>query len=451
MNEPSLDEPSRKRRSPRTFPKVSLAIIVVSTVLIAVMASVNQSSDTEMQAAAAGEELEMQLRQIGAQYKLTGADPETALEALEAEFEGDAERRQIALFWAAMADGEHRTSRELRALELLDATGSSAESPLIRRAVTAPQTINGRDQLTVTRATGVAGELALVHTLANDTPEKQAAWNPVVRGVMFAGLVLVAYVLAFFAGLFGLWRLWRRSQAGEQISRLSMSRIDSNIYLEAFAVFVATDALLNILATVIAGASWAWFIGLFQLISLPLGILWPTFRGVRWTDIRKDLGLHRGAGFFREIGAGLWGYCLVLPVFAIGVATTTALSSFVSANAEGAALPTHPDAVGLDGLASWLVFAGLASILAPLAEETLFRGALYRSARGYMSAFVSAVLVSAVFALMHPQGWIAVPALTALAIGFAGLREWRGSLIAPITAHALHNTLLVAVLAAMSA
>ena len=37
------------------------------------------------------------------------------------------------------------------------------------------------------------------------------------------------------------------------------------------------------------------------------------------------------------------------------------------------------------------------------------------------------------------QGWPAIPLLAGLGIFLCALREWRGSLIAPITAHALNN------------
>ena len=51
-----------------------------------------------------------------------------------------------------------------------------------------------------------------------------------------------------------------------------------------------------------------------------------------------------------------------------------------------------------------------------------------------------------VFASVHPQGWTGVPVLMAMAFNFAIVREWRGSLIAPMTMHFCTNafTLVVA-------
>jgi membrane protease YdiL (CAAX protease family) len=95
----------------------------------------------------------------------------------------------------------------------------------------------------------------------------------------------------------------------------------------------------------------------------------------------------------------------------------------------------------------------IAAIVAPIVEETMFRGVLYRhlreaSARWGVTAsvVVSGLLVSFVFAVIHPQGWIAVPALMALAFGFTLLREWRGTLIPSMVAHGINNGMLTVVL-----
>jgi len=53
------------------------------------------------------------------------------------------------------------------------------------------------------------------------------------------------------------------------------------------------------------------------------------------------------------------------------------------------------------------------------------------------------VIMGVLFAAIHPQGLATIPALAGLAIGFALIREWRGSLIAPMAAHAMHNGILV--------
>ena len=65
----------------------------------------------------------------------------------------------------------------------------------------------------------------------------------------------------------------------------------------------------------------------------------------------------------------------------------------------------------------------LASVAAPVVEEIMFRGVLYRHLREasggwgrWLSVLVSVLLSSFVFAVIHPQGWVGVPVL----IVFAG-------------------------------
>jgi membrane protease YdiL (CAAX protease family) len=66
--------------------------------------------------------------------------------------------------------------------------------------------------------------------------------------------------------------------------------------------------------------------------------------------------------------------------------------------------------------------------------------------RGKYRFLFSAILTGVIFASLHPQGWMAIPALTAIGVGFSILREWRDSLIAPMVAHAINNGVLVGML-----
>jgi membrane protease YdiL (CAAX protease family) len=59
--------------------------------------------------------------------------------------------------------------------------------------------------------------------------------------------------------------------------------------------------------------------------------------------------------------------------------------------------------------------------------------------RRYLLFLPAALLVALIFAVIHPQGLAAVPVLGALAVSFALIREWRGSLVGPMVAHALNN------------
>ena len=98
----------------------------------------------------------------------------------------------------------------------------------------------------------------------------------------------------------------------------------------------------------------------------------------------------------------------------------------------------------------------MACIAAPIVEETMFRGVLYRHLRElsgnwarWSSVIFSAVFNGFIFAAIHPQGFIAIPLLTALAINFSLAREWRDSLIAPIIMHGINNSAVTALMLLM--
>ena len=120
--------------------------------------------------------------------------------------------------------------------------------------------------------------------------------------------------------------------------------------------------------------------------------------------------------------------------------------------------PAHP-------IIEWVREAGwlgrmhiflLACLIAPAIEETVFRGILYRHLRdstagwrtGASVAF-STTFNSVIFAVIHPQGLLAAPALMAVAAGLSLAREWRSSLIAPMVMHGVSNGLLMLLLFAL--
>jgi membrane protease YdiL (CAAX protease family) len=89
-----------------------------------------------------------------------------------------------------------------------------------------------------------------------------------------------------------------------------------------------------------------------------------------------------------------------------------------------------------------LVFS-LACMWAPIVEETLFRGAFQHYLRRRWSIPLTTLVVAFVFAAIHPQGYLGVPPLMAIGATLSLVREWRGSLIAPIVTHACNNTVML--------
>lgn len=98
----------------------------------------------------------------------------------------------------------------------------------------------------------------------------------------------------------------------------------------------------------------------------------------------------------------------------------------------------------LSGTALWLT--GVAVVVcAPIAEELLFRGMLFRSIRDRHGFWPGALVSSALFGLVHWQGspWessiLLVGTLAFVGFGLALLYEWRRNLLTNIAAHCAFN------------
>jgi membrane protease YdiL (CAAX protease family) len=80
--------------------------------------------------------------------------------------------------------------------------------------------------------------------------------------------------------------------------------------------------------------------------------------------------------------------------------------------------------------------------MAPLAEETIFRGFMFGTIRQYWGRWPALIISASVFALIH--GHIpALPGLFILAIFLSLVYERTGSLWAPIMLHAIFNAVTV--------
>ena len=186
------------------------------------------------------------------------------------------------------------------------------------------------------------------------------------------------------------------------------------------------------------------------VMVIPLvGLAWACRGGRSWTQVRQDVGLTAGAGVVREIGYGVLTWCAAVPIAAVGFVLAFILSALTGQSVSDA---THPiqEAIADGGFAVRLALLVLAAVCAPLVEEIVFRGVLYRHLRerlgglGHLASFaVAALASSALFAAIHPQGIVFAPILAGLGVAFCIARELRGSLIAPMVAHGINNALVV--------
>ena len=84
----------------------------------------------------------------------------------------------------------------------------------------------------------------------------------------------------------------------------------------------------------------------------------------------------------------------------------------------------------------------LAVVIVPVFEEMLFRGLFQTMLRGAVkNAWTAIILISALFALLHP--WTHWPALFALSMCLGYAYEKSGSLLRPIFIHSLFNGIMI--------
>lgn len=207
----------------------------------------------------------------------------------------------------------------------------------------------------------------------------------------------------------------------------------TTFFLEAFALYLAGYFAIGLAARKLEHGSL--LLGpLLALAWVIFAMLWPLLRGMTWQGLCGALGWYRGQGIVREAIAGITGYLAGLPIVALAAVAAYLLSTRTHTFA------THP-LVFSNTHGAWAIIQLylLASVFAPLVEETMFRGALFNHLRQRHGWFISALCSSLIFAAVHPQGWTAIPVLGAIGFVLASIREWRGTFIASVTAHALNN------------
>ncbi len=108
-----------------------------------------------------------------------------------------------------------------------------------------------------------------------------------------------------------------------------------------------------------------------------------------------------------------------------------------------------PDELGVNNSNVNLVLVlVLITVMAPVAEEMLFRGYIYRALRNGLGVAGAAILSGMIFGGIHlgssPTEFI--PPLMLLGVGLGLLYQWTGSLYAPVALHAFNNAIAFGVL-----
>ena len=169
------------------------------------------------------------------------------------------------------------------------------------------------------------------------------------------------------------------------------------------------------------------------IVALPLVIGYA----MRRRALRTDPALPPA----QVVSGGFLTFCIgnayALPALFVGAAILHSMGEEVTTYGvvEQAVDPAHPENL-------WIT-AFLAVIVAPLVEETIFRGMLYPAMRdaaggGRRAAWIAAIIVSAIFAAFHGHAPSFLP-LFALAMVLTFVFEKTNSLSTVVLAHAFFN------------
>ena len=101
------------------------------------------------------------------------------------------------------------------------------------------------------------------------------------------------------------------------------------------------------------------------------------------------------------------------------------------------------DRLGTDGILTVLILIAVVTVLAPLGEEVLFTGYIFRALRNRLDVWPAAITTGALFAAIH-VGWLPIGLIVpviAFSIGMCLLYHWTGSLYPGIAVHAFNNAI----------
>lgn len=361
-----------------------------------------------------------------------------------------ADALRLAIVLAVSADAAEGT----RAVDELAAgpTGPVQRDALLVQRVLAqgPVTLVESEWAGFESRHGWFAQLLRTHGTATGPSDRAALAQSGVIALAVLSVALILGLAAFIVGTGLLIAAALLRFQGRLKRRYKQCKAPASVYAETVAVFLATLLLVWLIVGSV-GDELPFFARVALQLSTVIVCLWPLARQVPLDLLARDYGWKSGRGLLNELVAGIVGYLAGLPIVAVGMALTSLLLSYGPLSG-GSPMgepqgPSHPIIESYRSPNWWDIVAiyVLGVIWAPFVEETIFRGALYAYLRTTRVALVSALLTGVAFAVIHPQGLAFVPALASLGFVFALIREWRGSLIGPMVAHALHNATILTI------
>ncbi len=268
------------------------------------------------------------------------------------------------------------------------------------------------------------------------------------------GVLRDTALLAWLALLFGVisYQVMRLLQPR---SVTSIGRVQAGAYIPADAVLVAAIAIL--LLGGLQGVNVTTADSPKTPTELTLG---GTLAGIV-VQLGICVGLLAYLRFFRSLSpADLFGLRRIGPFKALGLGMLMFIPMMVLVNGSAYGMQEWmkgfwPDLGGQDVAEAFrsskdnlakMMLAISAAVIAPLVEETIFRGFIYGVLKRYTDGIYAALCSSLLFALVHLHVGTLFP-LALLALMFCAMYELTGSLLLPMVMHGLFNASSLIVMA----
>ena len=296
--------------------------------------------------------------------------------------------------------------------------------------------------------------LAVIAAAVN--PSDLSEGELLARYPAVAIVAIVLLSLGLVCDLYLLFRVTRSSRSGPPTADASWPRIEPKPWgLDDLLIAIGALALAWLIVDGLTfgviklahaqpddETALPWVLSIEMLLRIGMLFGFVRFFRHRHIDWGEAVGLRRKPPLRAIAVGGVFFLAVLPPVAAVFVvyAKFCSLVGIEDTPQPIADLMATSDSAIVVGL-----IAVFAVIVAPVFEEFFFRGFAYPALKQRWGIWPSLLLVSAAFALIH----LHLPSfgpLFALAVGFGLAYEFTGSLLAPITMHALFNAANVAML-----
>ena len=138
----------------------------------------------------------------------------------------------------------------------------------------------------------------------------------------------------------------------------------------------------------------------------------------------------------------LW-RAIALVLVGLGVFYLLSFAWFAALNASGEEKKLVKDLGGSSGTLGILAACAVTCVIAPICEELLFRGFIFRALRNWRGVWPAAAITGILFGVVHG---LSAPAVDLLPLAFLGVLlclvyQWSGSLYPCIALHVLNNAI----------